>query len=59
MICSWCGPCKLLGPRLESIVASREGKVHLAKIDVDDNADLAMEYGVSTSIGFETGTQMW
>ena len=57
MICSWCGPCKLLGPRLESIVASREGKVNLAKIDVDDNADLAMEYEVS--IGFGTGTKMW
>lgn len=43
----WCGPCKLLGPRLESMVASSEGKVNLAKVDVDDNADLAMEYGVS------------
>lgn len=55
---SWCGPCKLLGPRLESIVASREGKVHLAKIDVDDNADLAMEYGVQsvpTVLGVKNG----
>lgn len=46
-ICSWCGPCKLLGPRLESIIASSAGKVHLAKVDVDDLAEIAMDYKVS------------
>ncbi|KAL5019173.1 hypothetical protein ScPMuIL_004895 [Solemya velum] len=45
---TWCGPCKMLGPRLESVVSSKEGKVVLAKIDVDDNSELAIEYGVQS-----------
>merc|ERR1712168_1260152 len=43
----WCGPCKLLGPRLETIIGSKGEKVHLAKVDIDDVSDLALEYGVS------------
>lgn len=43
----WCGPCKLLGPRLESIIGAKGEKLHLAKVDIDDVSDLAMEYGVS------------
>ncbi|XP_067128819.1 thioredoxin, mitochondrial-like [Centruroides vittatus] len=44
---TWCGPCKTLGPRLEGIIATKNDKVHLAKVDIDDNSDLAIEYGVS------------
>ncbi|XP_002733252.1 thioredoxin, mitochondrial-like [Saccoglossus kowalevskii] len=44
---TWCGPCKILGPRLEKVIAAQNGKVQLAKVDVDTNTDLAMEYGVS------------
>lgn len=44
---SWCGPCKLLAPRIEKIVASKGEKVHLAKVDIDDISDIALEYGVS------------
>ena len=44
----WCGPCKLLGPRLETKVGALNGKVLLAKVDVDDNADLAMEFMVNS-----------
>uniref|UniRef100_A0A5S6QMD8 Thioredoxin domain-containing protein n=1 Tax=Trichuris muris TaxID=70415 RepID=A0A5S6QMD8_TRIMR len=54
----WCGPCKLLGPRLESIVDSTDGDVLLARLNVDDCADLAMEYGVQsipTVLGFRDG----
>ncbi|XP_077415720.1 thioredoxin, mitochondrial [Vanacampus margaritifer] len=43
----WCGPCKILGPRLEKAVAKQEGRVALAKVDIDDHTDLAIEYGVS------------
>ncbi|XP_024258477.1 thioredoxin, mitochondrial isoform X2 [Oncorhynchus tshawytscha] len=43
----WCGPCKILGPRLEKAVAKQKGKVHMAKVDIDDHTDLAIEYGVS------------
>lgn len=44
---SWCGPCKLLAPRIEKIVASKGEKVHLAKVDIDNISDVALEYGVS------------
>nr|XP_044636260.1 thioredoxin, mitochondrial isoform X2 [Equus asinus] len=40
----WCGPCKILGPRLEKMVAKQHGKVVMAKVDIDDHTDLAIEY---------------
>jgi len=43
----WCGPCKLLAPRLESIIGAKGDKVALAKVDIDNVSELAMEYGVS------------
>ncbi|KAL4647964.1 thioredoxin, mitochondrial-like [Arapaima gigas] len=43
----WCGPCKILGPRLEKAVAKQQGRVAMAKVDIDDHTDLAIEYGVS------------
>nr|CAB3267391.1 probable thioredoxin-2 [Phallusia mammillata] len=42
----WCGPCKILGPRLENAVDKQEGKVTLAKVDVDDLGLVAMTYKV-------------
>ncbi|XP_033744851.1 LOW QUALITY PROTEIN: thioredoxin, mitochondrial-like [Pecten maximus] len=56
---SWCGPCKLLGPRLESLVSSKEERFALAKVDVDENMDLALEYdikSVPTVLGIKNGT---
>lgn len=55
---SWCGPCKLLGPRLESLISSKGGKIALAKVDVDENTDLAIKYGVNsvpTVLGVKNG----
>ncbi|CAL8270827.1 unnamed protein product [Lota lota] len=43
----WCGPCKILGPRLEKAVGKQKGRVAMAKVDIDDHTDLAIEYGVS------------
>ncbi|XP_010899332.1 thioredoxin, mitochondrial [Esox lucius] len=43
----WCGPCKILGPRLEKAISKQKGKVAMAKVDIDDHTDLAIEYGVS------------
>lgn len=45
---SWCNPCKLLTPRLESIVSESKGKVILAKVDIDEQTDLALDYEVSS-----------
>ena len=42
----WCGPCKQLTPVLERATADRNGKVELAKIDVDANQKLAAAFGV-------------
>lgn len=39
----------MLGPRLESFVTKNDGKVILAKVDIDEHTDLAMDYGVSKS----------
>lgn len=43
---AWCGPCRTLGPALESAVAARDGAVVLAKVDVDSNQGLAQQYRV-------------
>src|SRR5215210_181853 len=42
----WCGPCRQLTPALEKAVAARPGKVELAKVDVDQNQQLAASFGV-------------
>jgi putative thioredoxin len=42
----WCGPCRRLGPALEKAAADREGKVDLAKVDVDSNQGLAQAFQV-------------
>jgi thioredoxin len=54
----WCGPCHALTPILEEEVASRGGQVELAKVDVDANQELAMEYrvqGIPAVKGFRDG----
>jgi putative thioredoxin len=43
---AWCGPCRALTPALEHAAEQRQGKVELAKVDVDANQQLAARYGV-------------
>jgi putative thioredoxin len=43
----WCGPCRALTPVLEKFVAEHEGQVLLAKVNTDENQNLAMQFGVS------------
>ncbi|KAK6630784.1 hypothetical protein RUM43_013565 [Polyplax serrata] len=45
---TWCNPCRMLTPRLESVIAERKGKVILAKVDIDENTDLALDYEVGS-----------
>ena len=42
----WCGPCHMIAPVLEEIASEHEGKLQLAKVNVDDNPELAMRYNV-------------
>jgi len=42
----WCGPCKMVGPVVESLAAENAGKIKVAKVNVDENKDLALKYGV-------------
>jgi thioredoxin 1 len=42
----WCGPCKMIAPVLEEIAEEYDGQVQIAKLDVDTNSNMAMQYGV-------------
>lgn len=44
---NWCGPCRMLSPVLEEIEEDVEG-IRVVKIDTDENAPLAMKYGVQS-----------
>jgi thioredoxin len=45
---AWCGPCRMLGPALESEVAKRADKLELVKIDVDAQPALAARFGIQS-----------
>lgn len=42
----WCGPCKMIAPALEEISAEMGGKVKIAKVNIDENPEIAAQYGV-------------
>jgi thioredoxin 1 len=42
----WCGPCKAIAPILDELSIELQGKLTIAKVNVDDNGDLAAQYGV-------------
>lgn len=43
---TWCGPCKMLGPIIEEIATDFEGKAIVGKVDVDNNQQVSMEFGI-------------
>ncbi|XP_017123154.1 thioredoxin, mitochondrial [Drosophila elegans] len=45
---SWCCPCKALAPRLENIVSEQGGRVRLARVDIDEHGELALDYNVGS-----------
>ena len=45
---AWCGPCRMLGPAIEGEIAKREGKIALAKVDVDVESALSSRYGIQS-----------
>lgn len=42
----WCGPCRTLGPIIEEVATDFEGKAIVGKVDVDNNQDISMQYGI-------------
>ena len=58
---NWCGPCRMLGPVVEQLADQYEGKAEVGKVDVDEQGELAMRYGVMsipTVIFFKDGKEI-
>jgi thioredoxin 1 len=54
----WCGPCKMLAPLLEELASDYDGKVKIAKVNIDEHQKLAIKYGiraVPTMLIFKNG----
>ncbi|KIA88331.1 thioredoxin [Kaistella jeonii] len=42
----WCGPCRMLGPIVEEIATDFDGKAVVGKVDVDNNQQVSVDYGI-------------
>lgn len=42
----WCGPCRMLGPIIEELATDFEGKAVVGKVDVDNNQQVSVDYGI-------------
>ena len=42
----WCGPCKAIAPILEELATELDGKLKIAKVNIDENDGIAVEYGI-------------
>lgn len=57
----WCGPCKMVGPEVEAVAEAYAGKAHVAKVNVDEQQELASKYNVMsipTMIIFKDGKEV-
>ena len=45
---TWCGPCRMLSPIIEEIAEEYEGSVKVGKVNVDDEPELAAQYGIES-----------
>lgn len=55
---TWCGPCRMVGPVIESLAKDYEGKAAIGKIDIEENDSLTEQYGirnVPTVLFFKNG----
>lgn len=48
LFATWCGPCRMLAPTIESVANKSTGNYLVAKVDVDDVEEVAIRYGVNT-----------
>ncbi len=44
----WCGPCLALGPTIDGLAKDYEGKVNVGKVNVDENPNLSVNYGITS-----------
>ena len=44
----WCGPCRMIAPMIEELASEYQGSVKVGKLNIDDNPEAAMNYGVSS-----------
>ena len=44
----WCGPCRMVGPAIEQLAQTMTGKVKFAKLNVDENREIAAKYGIQS-----------
>ena len=42
----WCGPCKIMSPVIDKLAEEFDGKIKVGKVNVDENGDLAVRYGI-------------
>ena len=42
----WCGPCRMISPIIEELSKDYEGKALIGKVNVDDNPEISMKYGI-------------
>jgi thioredoxin 1 len=55
---AWCGPCQMIAPVVEELAAEYHGRVKVAKLNTDENADIASKYqvmGIPTLMFFKGG----
>ena len=45
---AWCGPCRIIAPTVEELVIEYKGRLKVVKVDVDQNQDIAVRYGVQS-----------
>lgn len=57
----WCGPCRMVGPIISELAEEYDGKIVVGKCDVEENDDIAMQYGIRnipTLLFFKGGQQV-
>ncbi|HZZ56824.1 MAG TPA: thioredoxin [Opitutaceae bacterium] len=57
----WCGPCKAIGPILEELATELDGKLKIAKVNIDENNEIAVEYNIRaipTMLVFKNGKEV-
>ena len=57
----WCGPCKLLAPKIEALAETYAGRIKVGKLNIDENQDYAGQFGISsipTVLFFKNGQRV-